>query len=824
MGICLIKSRAILLSGFSLWLSLFLLGSPQALFAQAPTKGSALSPVSILSGTSPESGAGGEKKEEPPGTGRQYPGLAEVIPRSSELAREEMAARDRIRSLRDTAIVENKLSQAEVQLEKLASQIRKMGDPGTWDFSRLTDYRVILQVERKDCEGLLLQISTRLHDLETLRKDWEEKLEYWLEWKKHLEESQAELPHDTFQKVSEFIKGVLRELSRASGELLALQERARKLIETTLTLGNPIEAALSKLRSETFKQVEPILFSRAFLAQLDSSQWKTLGDNWSKLLRTESTLLAGYFWIFLLRVVVTLLTAWTILRLRDQETEAEQWRFVFRHPWAAGLLVSHASRWIVSGDLAGSWNVISQALILSSSSILASADEKDRKRRRALFILASLLICSEVLKMVAFSTPLYRLYLLGLSLAGLLTTGLWVRNHSRGLSGGWDGFSWALLLGAAASAVSFFSQFLGFGKLAERVLYASAWTVFIVIGVRLAYRLSVFALEMGLRRPAVARMRFVSRYGRELARRLTVFLRVASWGLAVLLLTQAWGIFSSASQAWATLFESRAEIAGLSLSVGLIVLALFALYLAASISWFLRAFLEAEVFPRNQVDQGAGDAIKKLLHYFLILLGFLVSLSLVGIDAKSFFVFGGALGIGIGFGLQNIVNNFISGLILLFERPIKIGDMVVVENESGRVRKIGLRSTVIETFDRAELIVPNSQFISQKVTNWTFSNPLARIRISVGAAYGTDIPLVLGILKEVALANPLVLKSPQPLALFVRFGESSLDFELHVWIADVADRLSVTSELGQAIAGSFRDAGIEIPFPQREVHIHSPKA
>ncbi len=824
MGVCLIKSRAVLLSGFSLWLSLFLLASPQAVFAQAPNKGSALSPVSILSGMSPESGAGGERKEEPPGTGRQYPGLAEVIPKSSELAREEMAARDRIQSLRDTTIVENKLSQAEGQLEKLASQIRKMGEPGTWDFSRLTDYRVILQVERKECEGLLLQISTRLHDLETLRKDWEEKQEYWLAWKKHLEGSQAELPQDTFKKVSGSIKEALQELSRASGELLALQERARKLIETTLTLGNPIEAALAKLRSETFKQVEPIIFSREFLTQLNSSQWQSIGDNWSKLLRTESTLLAGYFWIFLLRLVVTFLAAWGILHLRDQETEAEQWRFVFRHPWAAGLLISHASRWFVSGDLAGSWNLISQALILSSSSILASADEKDRKRRRALFILAFLLIYSEAFKMVAFSTPLYRLYFLGLSLAGLVTTGLWARRHSRGISGGWDVFSWTLLLGAAASAVSFVSQCLGFGKLAERVLYASVWTVFIVIGVRLAYRLSVFALEMSLSRPALARMRFVSRYGMELARRLTVFLKAASWGLAVLLLTQAWGIFSSASQAWATLFESRAEVAGLSLSVGLILLALFALYLAASISWFLRAFLEAEVFPRNQVDRGAGDAIKKLLHYFLILLGFLVSLSFVGIDAKSFFVFGGALGIGIGFGLQNIVNNFISGLILLFERPIKIGDMVVVENESGRVRKIGLRSTVIETFDRAELIVPNSQFISQKVTNWTFSNPLARLRIPVGAAYGTDIPLVLGILKEVALANPLVLKSPQPLALFARFGESSLDFELHVWIADVADRLSIVSEIGQAIAGSFRDAGIEIPFPQRDVHIHSAKA
>ncbi|MHC1744207.1 MAG: mechanosensitive ion channel family protein [Syntrophobacteraceae bacterium] len=780
-----------------------------------------MSPVSILSGANPESGAGGEKKGEPQSAERRFPGLAEVVPGSSELVREEMAARERIQSIRDTALVENKLSQAELQQEKLAGQIRKMGDPGTWDFSRLTDYRIILQSGRKEYEGLLLQISTRLHDLETLRKDWEQKQAYWLEWKKQLEASQAELPHESFKKVSGSIKGALLEISQASGDLLALQERARKLIDASLVLGNPIEAAITKLRSDTFKQVEPVIFSRVFLAQMESSQWLTIRDNWSKLLKTESTLFAGYLSVLLVRLAVTLLVAVAILRLRDQEKEAEQWRFVLKHPWAAGILFSHASRWIVSGELAGSWNLISQALILSSASILASADETDRKRRRGLFILAFLIIFSDALKMVAFSTPLYRLYLLGASLAGLVASSLWARSHPRDPSGGIDLFSSALLLGVIAFAVSFFSQLLGFGKLSERVLFASAWTVFVVIGVRLAYRLSVFALEMTLSRPSVARLRFVNRYGGEFARRLTVFLKVGSWGLGLMLLTQAWGIFSSASQAWETLFQSSVEVAGLSLSLGLILLALFALYLASSISWFLRAFLEAEVFPRNQVDRGAGDAIKKLLHYFLVLIGFFISLSLVGIDAKSFFVFGGALGLGLGIGLQNVANNFISGLILLFERPIKIGDMVVVENESGRVRKIGLRSTVIETFDRAELIVPNSQFISQKVTNWTFSNPLARLRVPVGAAYGTDISLVLGLLKEVALANARVIKNPQPLALFVRFGESSLDFELHVWIADVADRLSVQSEIGQAIASSFRDAGIEIPFPQREVHVRS---
>jgi small-conductance mechanosensitive channel len=145
----------------------------------------------------------------------------------------------------------------------------------------------------------------------------------------------------------------------------------------------------------------------------------------------------------------------------------------------------------------------------------------------------------------------------------------------------------------------------------------------------------------------------------------------------------------------------------------------------------------------------------------------------------------------------------------------------VVDNETGTVRKIGLRSTIIETSDRSELIVPNSLFISGKVTNWTRSNKIARIRITVGVAYGSDIEQVLSLLKEAAETEPRVLSDPEPNPLFLRFGDSALEFELHSWIADVTDLLSVRSALCQGIASRFQAAGIEIPFPQHDLHLRS---
>jgi small-conductance mechanosensitive channel len=163
----------------------------------------------------------------------------------------------------------------------------------------------------------------------------------------------------------------------------------------------------------------------------------------------------------------------------------------------------------------------------------------------------------------------------------------------------------------------------------------------------------------------------------------------------------------------------------------------------------------------------------------------------------------------------------VSGLMLLFERPFKVGDMVVVDKETGTVRKIGLRSTVIETFDRSELIVPNSQFISGKVTNWTRSNHVARIKIAVGVAYGSDVKLVLRLLKEAAESDHRVLSDPAPNPLFLNFGDHALQFELHAWLADVSNLLSARSSLCQEIARRFEESGVEIPFPQQDLHLRS---
>jgi len=240
-------------------------------------------------------------------------------------------------------------------------------------------------------------------------------------------------------------------------------------------------------------------------------------------------------------------------------------------------------------------------------------------------------------------------------------------------------------------------------------------------------------------------------------------------------------------------------------------------------SW-VRSQLENNWLKLTTMGQGARDAMITIIGYIMFLLAILAGLSAAGFDFSNIAIIAGALSVGIGFGLQNIVNNFVSGLILLFERPIRKGDWIVVGGTEGVVRDIQIRSTRIQTFDRSDVIVPNSELISNQVTNWVLSSKSGRAIVPVGVAYGTDTEKVRDILMKIAEDNEAVAKVgsvPKPKVLFREFGDSSLNFELRVFLHNVDSRLSVVSEINFAIDKAFREEGIEIPFPQRDLHVKS---
>ncbi|HKJ88014.1 MAG TPA: mechanosensitive ion channel domain-containing protein, partial [Gammaproteobacteria bacterium] len=233
---------------------------------------------------------------------------------------------------------------------------------------------------------------------------------------------------------------------------------------------------------------------------------------------------------------------------------------------------------------------------------------------------------------------------------------------------------------------------------------------------------------------------------------------------------------------------------------------------------WLRSGLHYRILPRFTADMGLRNSISSLVFYTVLVVGAFIAISVAGFDLTNLAIIAGALSVGIGFGLQNIINNFVSGLILLFERPIKVGDVVEYQQQWAEVLHIRVRSTVVRTYDRAELIVPNSELVSSTVTNWTHSDYRTRLIINVGVAYGSDTALVRDLLLRVARDHPQVYKEPDAQVLFKDFGDSALLFELRCFThLDNVPR--VPSDLRFRIDEVFREHGITIPFPQRDIHV-----
>ncbi|MFA3783743.1 mechanosensitive ion channel family protein [Melioribacteraceae bacterium 4301-Me] len=254
------------------------------------------------------------------------------------------------------------------------------------------------------------------------------------------------------------------------------------------------------------------------------------------------------------------------------------------------------------------------------------------------------------------------------------------------------------------------------------------------------------------------------------------------------------------------------------LSIFVFFLIIFGFILFAK---FLKNKILKNILNKFNIDHGLQFTLLRLTQYTIVFIGLVVALQFVGINLSGLAVILGFLSVGIGFGLQNITSNFVAGLILLFERPIKVGDRVTVGNTEGDVININIRSTTIQTLNNISIIVPNEQFISQPVINWSYGDTKIRVDIEVGVSYNSDLDKVIKALKEVAAENPEVLKTPPPDVLLSEFADSSWNMKLRIWINDPKRHYIVRSDINCAIVRKFKEYGIEIPFPQRDLHLRT---
>ncbi len=650
-----------------------------------------------------------------------------------------------------------------------------------------------------------------------------------------LTEPAAELPPEILQRVSETLAAIdeTRRLTQERRtELLSIQTRASELDSRASEMRDEVRAARDRTLTNLFVRDErPIWAPRE---QVVSARYllEQAGDSFSaqaRDLRAYAAEGARRFGLHgLLFILITAGLYWARARIHpfvEKEPKLEKAAQIFALPVATGLILTIIlSNWFypqaprLLSSLTGAAALVPVVLLLR------------RMVDRPLFIILNALVVlyfvdllRDILTNQSFTSRIVFLAeMLGAVL--FLTWFLKSKSLSAGVAAAhyriFESIRRVIPFALAVFAIAFVANVLGFVSLANVIgngVLGSAYAGLVIYtAVQIIRGIIIFALRVP---PLVGTL--IVTNNRPLIRERSV--RVVRWLGVIIWVLFTLNLFSIRQTLFAFVRDMLAwsvTVGTINLSLGAVVLFVITIWGAVLISRLIRFVLEEDVYPRVDLGGGVSYAVSTMLHYSILVIAFLIAISVLGIDFTKFALIAGAVGIGIGFGLQNVINNFVCGLILLFERPVKVGDMVQLDAHTGKLRQIGLRASVLRKVDGSDVIVPNSMLISEAVTNWTMSDEQRRIDIPVGVAYGTDPKTVLELLRKAAVGYPDVLTDPEPKGIFTGFGNNSLDFELRAWTSSEAF-VALRSDLMVQVHTALIEANIEIPFPQRDLHLRT---
>jgi potassium-dependent mechanosensitive channel len=629
----------------------------------------------------------------------------------------------------------------------------------------------------------------------------------------------------TLRSGLEEARGRLRE---QLDEVLALQGALADALSIIDDLTAAVQAELARARIALFRAEHPPIWA-GNAAAVDLATYPQTWRNDLAAVRGYLLARQGQVWAHF-GLLALLIGAFAMLSRQVRQWSAEKPDLadalqVLRHPIAAALILAILAGhpWIYPDAPIVLRELFGLLLLLPLLRVLPGVVTPSL--RGALYLVAGLYLLLRAHSLLVGGSGLERYYflLLGAATAGALA---WIfRPDGPGakLDAGrwWRAAQILARIGLVVLAIALLANVGGLVSLSALLvtgIITSAFTAIVLFAAVVVTRALLLAL---LQTGPMQRLNLVRWHSAGIDQwimRILPVIALVVWSIATARMFQVeamlGGILSS-------ILFSRASIGAVEISLGDVLGFGLAIWIGLSISRFLRLVLSADVYPRVTLPRGVPATVSMLVNYTVLGLAFILAVAAAGIQLDRFALIVGALSVGIGFGLQNIINNFVSGLILAFERPVQAGDTVQLETVFGQISRIGVRSSTVRTFEGAEVIVPNANLISNEVTNWTLSDKRRRMEILVGVAYGTPPRKVLELLLNVAKSNPDVIDTPAPAALFLGFGDSSLDFSVRAWTDNFESFLTIKSDLTVAIHDALYAAGMEIPFPQRDLHLRS---
>jgi len=435
-----------------------------------------------------------------------------------------------------------------------------------------------------------------------------------------------------------------------------------------------------------------------------------------------------------------------------------------------------------------------------------------------------------LLKQLGFlltANPLYhRTYLLFLTVLSLLLM-VWLLVRRRSIAQVEPaqrsvklvrGIGWLAVVALGVSAVA---NIVGNVSLAEMLTTGLLDAGYVGLVLYAGVTVLASVLRLLLARRVFSRFRVVTQHAGPLLNSVTRLLQLGAALTWVLVVLNQFRLLRPLRDVATAVLTHELSFGQISITLGGVLLFGFSVWLAFWAARTVRVILQDEVLPKMSLPRGVANSISSLTYYAMVMLGLMVALAAAGFEVSQLAIVVGALSVGIGFGLQNVVNNFVSGLILMFERPIQPGDVVEVSGTSGKVREIGMRATTLSTFEGADVVVPNGVLLNEKLINWTLSDMDRRIDVNVGVAYGNDPRRVLELLMEVTRSTPGIADEPAPAILFTGFGANSLDFAIRSWTNNFGDWVKIRSDLHVRVYEALGAAGIQIPFPQHDLHLRT---
>jgi potassium-dependent mechanosensitive channel len=755
----------------------------------------------------------------------QTPGAFEVATRARQVADSSADAEQRLQRLGSTDGLRADLADATRRHAELQALLASLLDTDYVRPERISRLRDQALLEDQRLESTRSRVIERTEQLGVMRAAWLDRQRFWRRWQQELR-GDPDLPavQPDLARANARIDAVLDNVSATLTLLLALQRGVEDLRADNERMRATLAALRTGGRAGLLQREQPLLFSALHRQQLAEGGWRAWDPTANLRVDAHLGFILGHLGVLLFHVLLAVVVGVIARRLQPVARRSGGWSGLLEHPWLLGTFTSviiAIQRVLLAPPL---WDVLLWALLGATAAVLARTLLQTQALRLTVYLFAAFYPVFLLFEVAQLPTPVFRTALAAVAASALPIFAVLARRRTAAAVA--DDANdprriWPLRIGTAMWAVVLAAIITGYDALGRWVLHASVTSAAVVFVVVVLLALVRGALAAVVAAEPAGRSPLLRRIGMRLAQRLMFVVQLVTIAVAALVLLDVWQLAESPIATWQRIINTGFALGPVRLTVGRILLGLLVIYIAVAVSWIVRTGVQSEVYRRWDFDRGVGESINRLVHYVLITIGAVIALGVLGVELQNFAIVAGALGIGIGFGLQNVVSNFAAGLILLFERPVRVGDTVVVGGEWGTVSKIGLRSTIMLTFDQSEMIVPNADLVSEKVVNWTLSNPIARIIVPVGVAYGSNVATVLRILNEAGSAHEAALAQPPPQALFTGFGDSSLDFELRIWVREIRARLEVRSAVLAEIDRRFAEAGIEIPFPQRDLHLRS---